>query len=163
MSKNKKHMANFGFSTILLSFSMICIITFAALSLLTANSDYQLSKKVAEKNKNYYQIQNENMMELSKIDTQLHEIYNQSNHRDVYFQQATNMLNARQSGSVEVLEHDIFYHFSNELNKNQTLMVTIKILYPNNKTEPYYQITQWQTLTDTNVETDDTLNLIGNN
>ena len=46
--------SNFGFSTILLAFVMICIVTISALSLLTANSDYKLSQKVAEKNTAYF-------------------------------------------------------------------------------------------------------------
>ena len=45
--KSKFHFSNFGFSTILLTFVMMCIMTFGVLSLITANSDYKLSQKVA--------------------------------------------------------------------------------------------------------------------
>lgn len=35
-------------------FSMICIVTFSALAFVTANSDYKLSKHVADNNSSYY-------------------------------------------------------------------------------------------------------------
>ena len=53
----ERSFSNFGFSTILISFTMICIVTFLALSLITANADYKLSKKTAEKTKEYYAAQ----------------------------------------------------------------------------------------------------------
>ena len=59
MTKKKENrgFSNFGFSTILLSFVMICVVTFSALALVTANSDYRLSKKVADKTAEYYTAQ----------------------------------------------------------------------------------------------------------
>jgi len=38
--KKKIEFSNFGFSTILLCFVMICVVTFSALSLVSAYSDY---------------------------------------------------------------------------------------------------------------------------
>ena len=51
----KVRFSSFGFSSILLIFVMICIVTFATLTLVTANSDYKLSKKVAAKSTSYYE------------------------------------------------------------------------------------------------------------
>ena len=48
MNKQKKGMIHIGFSSILMVFTMLCLVTFATLSLITANSDYRLSLKVAE-------------------------------------------------------------------------------------------------------------------
>ncbi len=42
--KKRREFSNFGFSTILLTFSMICIVTFSALAFVTANSDYKLKR-----------------------------------------------------------------------------------------------------------------------
>lgn len=49
MNKQKKEFIHIGFSSILMVFTMLCLVTFATLSLITANSDYRLSLKVAEK------------------------------------------------------------------------------------------------------------------
>lgn len=59
---------NFGFSSILISFIMICIVTFSALALVTANSDYKLSRKVADRNQQYYLAQEQAYEKLSQID-----------------------------------------------------------------------------------------------
>ena len=51
----KKRFSNFGMSTILVVFAMMCIVTFSVLAFITANSDYKLSCRVAENNSSYYQ------------------------------------------------------------------------------------------------------------
>ena len=51
MNKKKKGFIHIGFSSILMVFTMLCLVTFATLSLITANSDYRLSLKVAENNR----------------------------------------------------------------------------------------------------------------
>ena len=51
----KNNFSHFGFSTLLLAFTMICIVTFSALSFVTAHSDYNLSKRVADNNSAYYE------------------------------------------------------------------------------------------------------------
>ncbi len=161
---NKKHLfSNFGFSTILLGFSMMCIITFSALALLTANSDYKLSQKVAEKNTTYYEVEKEAYITLSEIDHHLRDIYADCNDADAYFQMALNMLATRGDGKTNIKGQDYLYHYSKKLSESQTLEITIQILYPTKKNDGFYKITQWQTITDTNIETDNTLHLIGDN
>lgn len=68
---NQRSFSNFGFSSILLAFVMLCIVTFSALSLLTANADYKLSKKVADKTAAYYQAEEKAYFLLQKIDQNL--------------------------------------------------------------------------------------------
>ena len=67
--KNTTQTSNFGFATLLLCFTMICIITFAVLSLITANSDWILSKKVASKNASYHQVEEKAYEHIAKIDS----------------------------------------------------------------------------------------------
>ena len=55
MSNKRNKTIHIGFSTILMVFTMLCLVTFATLSLLTANADYRLSKKVAAKTEDYYE------------------------------------------------------------------------------------------------------------
>ena len=66
--KKRREFSNFGFSTILLTFSMICIVTFSALAFVTANSDYKLSKRVADNNSSYYRACEKAWDEISQID-----------------------------------------------------------------------------------------------
>ena len=83
--RNRLFFSNFGFSTILLSFVMICVVTFSALSLITANSDYKLSKKVADKNQSYYQAQEQAYAKINMIDQVLADSYLASATADEYF------------------------------------------------------------------------------
>ena len=70
--KKRREFSNFGFSTILLTFSMICIVTFSALAFVTANSDYKLSKRVADNNSSYYRACEKAWDEISQIMPFLH-------------------------------------------------------------------------------------------
>ena len=57
MNRNKKFASgvNVGSSSILVTFVLLCLITFAALSFVSANSDYLLSKQVADRTTRYYE------------------------------------------------------------------------------------------------------------
>ena len=67
--------SNFGFSTILLSFVMICVVTFSALSLVSAYSDHKLSQKVADRTTAYYAAEERAYEKLARIDDILRESY----------------------------------------------------------------------------------------
>ena len=45
MKRNKNSFIHFGFSSVIFVLVILCFISFAALSLLTAHTDYKLSKK----------------------------------------------------------------------------------------------------------------------
>lgn len=158
-AKKNIQVSNFGFSTILLGFTMICIITFSALALVTANSDYRLSKRVADKNKTYYDVQQEAFERLADIDHILSISYNSSNSIDSYYSMVKNQL-SEQDGQYYEKDDNCYFCFTNKLSDSQTLTVAICIQYPTTSTTSYFKIVQWQTITDTEVETDNTLNLI---
>ena len=82
--KKRREFSNFGFSTILLTFSMICIVTFSALAFVTANSDYKLSKHVADNNSSYYRACEKVWDEISQIDAILASAYEGSPDRAVF-------------------------------------------------------------------------------
>ena len=65
----KRSFSSFGFSTILIAFVMICIVTFSVLSLLTANADYKLSQKVAQKSTSHAKAEYAAYEVLAQIDT----------------------------------------------------------------------------------------------
>lgn len=157
----KNRMTNFGFSTILIGFTMICIVIFSALALITANSDYKLSKKVADKNTTYYEAEKEAYSTIEAIDKQLYEIYSSTNSKEEYFDQIYTSLVVN-TGKLETSpDGKISYSFEISLSTNQTLEVSIAICYPTSTTDTFYQIQKWQTKTDTSIDEEDTLNLIG--
>ena len=75
MNKQKKGFIHIGFSSILMVFTMLCLVTFATLSLITANSDYRLSLKVAEKTTAYYEADTAARNYLQQLDMALADLY----------------------------------------------------------------------------------------
>ncbi len=161
-SKRKPPMfSNFGFSSILLSFIMICIITFSALSLLTTNSDYRLSKKVAEKNTAYYSAENSAYETLNQIDKILTTSYKMSMNEQDFWTNTKGLISEIEEITWVENNTGYFLSYQQMISDNQQLAVTIQLHYPTGDTDPFYRIIEWKSVTEnTNIE-EEPLNLIG--
>ena len=140
----KKRFSNFGMSTILVVFAMMCIVTFSVLAFITANSDYKLSCRVAE------------------IDYMLYSAYTSTSSRKDYFNTAASML-SDENGSLTQDDTSTTFDISRQITDKQSLYVTLEIIYPSHQKDTFYKIKKWQLTTDTSLEDDDSLNLIGGN
>ncbi len=165
--KRQHQFSNFGFSTILLAFTMICIVTFSALAFVTANSDYKLSKRVADNSSAYYIACEEVKDEISQIDTMLLASYQASSDKATYFDTVYSALSS-DDGYAEFTDDTensdiVTFTITKEVTDTQTLTVTLGINYPTHKYDAFYKINEWKLNTDTSFSEDDTLNLIGGN
>ena len=111
----------------LVIFVILCLVSFATLSIVSANADYKLSAKVAERSHSYYHAQNEINLQLAKLDTFLKETYENSADSDEYFQVA---------GTTQT--------YTSNLSDSQTLEVIVDIQYPRLADDHFYEITSWQ-------------------
>lgn len=150
--------SNFGFSTILLAFVMICIVTISALSLLTANSDYKLSQKVAEKNTAYYDACYQANAILSEVDAQLATAYAKTDDANAYYKEVSTALTVLGIGTYDKNNGTLSYEVA--ISDNQKLEVTIVILYPKESDDSFYEIKTWKSNYDIEGPEGDTLNLI---
>ena len=150
MAKKKelRGFSNFGFSTILLSFVMICVVTFSALSLITAYSDYKLSKKVADKNQSYYEAEMKAYEKLMEIDQILVECYKSSTDEADYYSKA----------QVALANHNLA--FMEPISEDHYLSVEIAILYPTDNPDCFYKILQWKSVYEKEFPEEEHLNLI---
>ena len=146
--KETQGFSNFGFSTILLSFVMICVVTFSALSLITANSDLKLSKKVAEKNQSYYEAEAKAYEKLMEIDQILVECYQNSIDEADYYKKA----------EIALTEYDLA--FLEPISENHYLSVEIVVHYPKDNNECFYEILQWKSVYEKELPEEEHLNLI---
>lgn len=165
--KKQHQFSNFGFSTILLTFAMICIVTFSALAFVTANSDYKLSKRVADSSSAYYSACEEVNDEISQIDAMLFASYQASPDKATYFDTVCTALSS-DSGYVSRSDDPdssdaVTFTITKSVTDTQTLTVTLGINYPTHKYDAFYKINEWKLNTDTSFSEDDTLNLIGGN
>lgn len=165
-NKSFRPFTNIGFSTILLAFSMICIVTFSALSLLTANSDYQLSKKVAAKSTAYYIAEEKAYRTIAAIDHQLQQLYFSTHTEKEFCKQALSTLSklSLDNTSLELETVDdktLTCQFSEIISDRQNLTISLAITYPQTDTMSFYTITQWQTITNEIPEESKPLNIMG--
>lgn len=156
--------SNFGFSTILIAFVMICIVTFSALALMTANSDYKLSKKVADRTSLYYLAEKKADRRLQKIDATLEEAYNKSSDRTTYYTLARRKLKATKL-AIELTDassSSLAIRYTIPIGNNQTLDVQLAVTYPPDSGGGYYELLRFETVTSIPESTQETLNVIGN-
>ena len=146
--KETRSFSNFGFSTILLSFVMICVVTFSALSLITAYSDFKLSKKVADKNQGYYEAEANAYEKLIAIDQILVECYKNSINEADYYSKA----------QIALGENSLAFH--EPISEDHYLSIEIAVHYPKDNTECFYEILQWKSVYEKDSPEDEHLNLI---
>lgn len=84
-NKRRRNFLSAGLSSILLVIVILCLITFAVLSLASADSDYRLSEKAAENNTAYYEGYSAAQEKLKAIDEKLFRLYNESKDEEEYF------------------------------------------------------------------------------
>lgn len=142
--KQKKYGVNIGSSSILLIFVLLCLVSFAALSIVSANADAKLNRKVVERTTSYYEACNKAQTSLAEIDQTLHDLYLSGVDETAYFAQAGHAAS-----------------YSLPLSDTQSLDVDVEILYPQNAGDGFYRITSWKVATlDTVTFEDSNLNLL---
>ena len=161
----KRSFSNFGFSTILIAFVMICIVTFSVLSLLTASADYKLSQKVAQKSTSHAKAEYAAYEVLAQIDTVLKNSYVHCPDKSDYRAQAVSDLRQyvadHQTLQIQI-DSSGKITFQTTVDPNETLQVALQVCSPDHNSGHFYQLLRWQTDITTPERTDDsTLHLFG--
>lgn len=131
-TNNNKHVPelkiNPGSTSILLIFVTLCLVAFAVLCVVSANSDKKLGDKVATRSEVYYAACNKAQQVIAQIDNDLLTIYNNESSESDYYKAA--------GGNIRSFVIDI--------DSSQKLHVTLSILYPLNDGDSFYKITGWE-------------------
>jgi len=145
MSTSKKNFPmNIGLSSVLLIFVVLCLVSFGVLSIVSANADYKLSRKVADRSLTYYEACNQAQDTLREVDETLHTLYVQAESQEAYL------------NSVSLLESEYRYPISDL----QELVVALEYPYPASQSDSFYTITAWQVVSTENIEYDEHLSVI---
>lgn len=170
MKKTRSSFINIGFSSIVMVFIMICLVTFATLSVLTAHSDYKLSQKMANKTNAYYQADAVARDMLEAVDEKLYRIYLLSSSVDAFYQLilatdfSTEIPENVTDIMVETTDEATILSYAVSISEVQTLHVSLKINYPFAGSECFSTITRWQTVTENAPDgSDEYLNLYTGN
>lgn len=117
---------NPGLTSILLIFAVLCLVSFAVLTYVSANSDKKLNDKVLSRTTEYYKACNTAQGVISQIDNELEALYRSCSGSEDYFEEA-----------------GTYRSFFVEVNDTQNLYVTIDILYPTDADSGFYSIKEW--------------------
>lgn len=143
MSKKREFRVNIGTSSILLIFVVLCLVSFATLSIVSANADYKLSKKVADRTYSYYEAANQAESYIANIDKTLQSVYASSESEEAYF----SIVGRSKSYLIPISDL-------------QSLSIKLDILYPTQDGDTFYRITSWQVITTGELEYENTYNFI---
>ena len=140
MSKKKSMGVNIGSSSILLIFVILCLVSFATLSIVSANADYRLGQKILTRTTAYYDACNQAEKSIAAIDRTLWTVYETAANEEEYF---------------ATVGHD--KSFLIPISDLQNLSIRIEILYPEKEGDTCYRIESWQVINVENLEYNNSL------
>lgn len=160
--KNQTSFTAIGSSSLLVVFLVLCLATFAILSLSSAKSDYSFSQRLAEHKSDYYEASSHAEAILANIDQLLENTYKS---KPMNWQEYLDALNlaiitsssATGAFSTQTGEPVISYQVS--VDDRQALFVELKVTDPS-QSPVYYEIITWKTAPSEQWESDDTLKLM---
>lgn len=147
MNKDKNfRFSGFGFSTILLAFVMICVVTFAALSAVTSHSDYKLSRQIADRTAAYYEAQARAHETLYALEDILLESYQatKTGGSTAYYAHLEKSL--QPYGIVAAADAKMTLSFQEPIADGQQLCITLRLHYPQKADDPFYEIIEWKSV-----------------
>lgn len=161
-NKNQSSFTAIGSSSLLVVFLILCLTTFAILSLSSAKSDYSFAERLAKHRSNYYAACSQAEDMLGDIDQLLEQTYlSNPTSREEYLDALSLTLVTSSklpcSYSADTGEPVISYNVP--IDKKQTLFVELKVTDPA-KSPYYYEIKTWQAASSETWKSDDTLNLM---
>ena len=165
MMKIDKHETSFtaiGSSSLLVVFLVLCLATFAILSLSSAKSDYSFSERLAEHKSNYYEASSHAEALLANIDQLLEETYRSKPMTwEEYLDALTLafMVSSQASCSFSTQTGEPIVSYQIQVDDRQILFVELKVTNPLENPH-YYEILTWKTAPSSQWESDDTLNLM---
>lgn len=137
---------NVGSSSILVTFVLLCLVTFAALSFVSANADHSLTEKTGERISSYYKADSLAEVNLANIDSLLSK-HAKDKDEKAYFEDIEKLFTDNSNYEIIRKDEDVLIHYVIPVTNNQELSVTLKVLYPSRPTADAFEITEWETIT----------------
>lgn len=157
---------NIGASSLLVIFLILCLVTFAILTLTSAKSDADFAEKLAHHKMNYYAACNTAESTLDKIDAVLADAWQLSDtDTAAVFTEIETQLTALDSReqlqlSMDFTQSEPTISYAVAIDDKQNLCVTLTLTAAPAKGAAYYRISQWQVQSSSEWKGDQTLNLM---
>lgn len=143
-NKKKRYGISVGTSSILVIIVVLCLVCFAGLSIVSANADYKLSSKLAERTTSYYQASSLANEEFAKINNAFYDFYLESTDSDEYYKKI------KESYSDSLT-------FSYPISSTQALSVSVEPVYPDDETGNFFNVTSFCIVTTSDLQLDESL------
>ncbi len=146
MEKKRSGGINIGTSSILVTFVLLALVTFAALSYMSARSDYVLSKEAADRTASYYDANRMAEIYLANIEAQLSKQLNRSDSEKDYYDGVEGLFSDNEN--IEVTRNDdgtrqLSYTIA--VTNGQNLNVALSVHYPDMSDDSLFHIDKWST------------------
>lgn len=145
--KEQSSFVNIGSSSLLIVFLVLCLATFAILSLSSAKSDYTLSERLAEHKSQYYEASAKAEAVLDEIDRALEETASKkmsfSRYKKAITEEFNNAVIGEAAVSCSMQEDELMIAYQVPAGEKQALHVEL-IVTDYEKHENYYEIQKWQ-------------------
>ncbi|MCI8639128.1 MAG: hypothetical protein HFG41_08310 [Coprococcus sp.] len=174
MKKNKFPLTNIGTVSLLMIFIVLCMVTFAALSLSSAASDARSGQRIAEHSQDYYAASNEAEEVLASLDDVFAKAYAQARTTEDYYQLILEALPSEvqpeqegEAGSSDKTFSDgrtLIVSYQIEINDSQALKVRVGVFpleeLAKEDSASFYKILAWQKVITKTWEGDNSIQLI---
>lgn len=136
---------NIGTSSILVTFVLLALVTFAALSYMSARSDYVLSKEAADRTASYYDANRMAEIYLANIEALLSKHSRTCDSRDEYMEGVDALFSDNEK--IAVTEEDGIrkLSYSIAVTNGQNLNVSLTVHYPDAGDDSLFKIDKWTT------------------
>lgn len=157
--KNKfPSIINMGLSSILTIFLVLTMSVFASLSLMTAESDYQLSQSCADRLTKVTLANSKGEQFLKKIDVLCVKSYDKYKYPtpEKYLAEILKMAKKEEIACTQK-EGQLFLETSIVLNESQVLHIIVEPVFPTQTGDSYFKVTEWRIQKTSNWKIDDSL------
>lgn len=162
MKKRNLPVTNIGTISLIMIFIVLCLVTFAALTLSSASRDMHAGQKMQERMEQYYNASNEAELLLAQADRIFADAYAVSTDKDAYYQTISEKANT--FAKTEEVNGQFTLSFQIDINDVQALSVRLAVHTPKQlkkeDIDSFYHILSWQVIHTDTWEGDNTLKLI---
>ena len=144
----KKHSGgiNIGTSSILVTFVLLALVTFAALSYISARSDWVLSKEAADRTASYYDANRMAEIYLANIEAQLSKHMEQTSSEQEYYNGIDALFEDNEK--IEVTDGEDgkkLMSYTIAVTNGQNLNITLSAHYPDVSDDSLFKVDKWTT------------------
>lgn len=158
---NRKNfpITNIGSVTLMMIFIVLCMITFAALSLSSAASDHCSAEKSVSHIQSYYKASGKAEETLAEIDQVLADCYRKTSDANGYYKKILAHYKNDPDITINQKNNTFTFTYLTKISEKQSLKSCLTIPYPS-EGKKRYRITSWKTVTTAEWNGDNSLPLL---